>query len=316
MPVLRFHLLTIEHEITVDGFIVTVTTNAACHLYLRYSDVPPRIHPKSVDRRGLSMGWDVRFCFVSYQDLEQDEPGDTFTHTFTWPGWVVCTTHYFYFWGTMGGQAMVSDSPIFSLHYLWECPPPGTYVFTPGYSRGYLTGVDANYITAHDNSDALLLGYGFAATGFHCGQRHFPPSDKFHITRGLVTFPTSSLCPSSTIDSAKLSLRGTKYVVKDWNLVIVKGDFHHPTPLTSDYGELLDETEDFGSINNSLITNTVEFDIPLTPAGIAQISKTGNTKLALRLSVDILSQPPGADEWDYILFSNTPKYIKLTVVTI
>jgi len=126
MPVLRFHLLTIDHEMVEGGFTVTITTNAACHLYLRYSGVFPRIHRKSVARRGLVMGWDARYCFVAYQHLEQDEAGDTFTHTFTWPGWENCNTRYFYFWGTMGGQDMVSDTPIFWLHYLWIPPPEPT----------------------------------------------------------------------------------------------------------------------------------------------------------------------------------------------
>lgn len=124
MPVLRFHLLTIDHEMVEGGFIVTITTNAACHLYLRYSDVFPRIHRKSVARRGLVIGWDARYCFTVYYHIEQNEPGDTWTHTFTWPGWSDCETRYFYFWGTMGGQDMVSDTPIFWLHYLWEEFPP------------------------------------------------------------------------------------------------------------------------------------------------------------------------------------------------
>ncbi len=123
MPAWRFHLLTIDHEMVEGGFIVTTTTNAACHLYLRYSNVFPRIHRKSIARRGLVMGWDARYCFTVYQHIEQNEEGDTLTHTFTWPGWVNCNTRYFYFWGTMFGLEMVSDSPIFWLHYLWEVPP-------------------------------------------------------------------------------------------------------------------------------------------------------------------------------------------------
>lgn len=123
MPVFRFHLLTINHEMVEGGFTVTVTTNTPCHLYLRYSNVFPRIHRKSTVRRGLVMGWDARYCFTVYQHLEQNEEGDTSSHTFTWPGWVNCNTRYFYFWGTKGATEMVSDSPIFWLHYLWTALP-------------------------------------------------------------------------------------------------------------------------------------------------------------------------------------------------
>ena len=123
MPVLRFHLLNLYYSQVEGGFIVTVTTNAACHLYLRYSDNFPHIHRKGIPRRGLVMGWDARYCFTAYHHIEQNEESDTFTHTFTWPGWKDCNTRYFYFWGTMGGQDMVSDTPIFWLHYLWGAPP-------------------------------------------------------------------------------------------------------------------------------------------------------------------------------------------------
>jgi len=124
MPVYyRWHLLTIDHEMTPYGFIVTTTSNKACHMYLRYSDVFPRIHRKSVLRRGVAFGWDARFCFTVYHHIEQNEPGDTLTHTFTWPGWANCETRYFYFWAFVDGHDAVSDSPIFWLHYLWVAPP-------------------------------------------------------------------------------------------------------------------------------------------------------------------------------------------------
>jgi len=125
-------MLTIDHEITADGFIVTITTNRACHCYLRYSKVYPRIHRKGVLRRGVVFGWDARFCFVSYQHIEQNEEGDTITHTFTWPGWENCSTRYFYFFATVGGFPGVSDSPIFWMHYLLEVgPPPVQTIFYP-----------------------------------------------------------------------------------------------------------------------------------------------------------------------------------------
>jgi len=145
MPVLfHFHLLTIAHEITADGFIVTITTNRPCHVYLRYSKVYPRMHRKGTQRRGEAFGWDVRFCFVSYQHLEQDEPGDTITHTFTWPNWENCWTRFFYFWATVGGYEAVSDSPIFWMHYLWVVgPPPVVTIFYPDASPE-VTSMDGN----------------------------------------------------------------------------------------------------------------------------------------------------------------------------
>jgi len=46
---------------------------------------PPQKHAKPVERRGLFWMWDARFCFVAFCDVEQEEEGDTLTHTFIMP---------------------------------------------------------------------------------------------------------------------------------------------------------------------------------------------------------------------------------------
>lgn len=123
-PQFPWHLLTINHVLWFGGFTVITTSNRPCHMYLRYSKFYPHIHRKPVFRRGVAFGWDVRICFVSYQHIEQNEEGDTLTHTFTWPGWENCFTSYFYFYASVNNYDGVSDSPYFWMHYWWDAPPP------------------------------------------------------------------------------------------------------------------------------------------------------------------------------------------------
>jgi len=66
--------------------------------------------------------WDVRFCFVVYEDNEQAEAGDTLVHTFVKDKWPVCERRWFYFIGNIAGISSVSESPIFQFHF--PAPPP------------------------------------------------------------------------------------------------------------------------------------------------------------------------------------------------
>jgi len=214
MVVGRFHLLTIDHEITADGFIVTITTNTPCHLYLRYSKVYPRIHRKSVLRRGVVFGWDARFCFVSYQHIEQNEDGDTITHTFTWPDWENCWTRYFYFWGTKTGFEMASDSPIFWLHYLWTAvPPPDQTIF---YSDPHpeLTSVDGTVwrVSTWDSWAAYRNGDGTGSQDdgsgldlrIRCGSGA-PPNNYYELYRAIALYDLS-IGLGAQVASAKIHL--------------------------------------------------------------------------------------------------------------
>ena len=117
MTLYHWYLRDIEQETISGGFTIVTTTDVPCHMWLRHTLEEPQKHMKPVLVRGLMTMWDARFCFVVFEDLEQDEAGDTTTHTFTWTGWEVCQTRYFYFWATSEGEPMKSTSPIFSKHY-------------------------------------------------------------------------------------------------------------------------------------------------------------------------------------------------------
>lgn len=85
MPLLYWALEDIQQEQVVGGFIITTKSDVAVHMWLRWTYKEPQKHAKPVERRGLLVSWDARFCFVEFCDVEQEEAGDTFTHTFHIP---------------------------------------------------------------------------------------------------------------------------------------------------------------------------------------------------------------------------------------
>ncbi|MBA7535640.1 hypothetical protein ES705_27898 [subsurface metagenome] len=101
---------------------IVITTDIASHCYARASAEAPRIHKKPVFRRGTWLSDDVRFCFTVFEDIEQNEAGDTLTHTFSVPGWAPCNTWHVYFWGKVAGVACVSTSPVFNYHNTYIPP--------------------------------------------------------------------------------------------------------------------------------------------------------------------------------------------------
>jgi hypothetical protein len=100
----------------VDAVAIAVYTDIPCHLYCRLTKEQPQIHTKSVSRRGTSFMSELRFCFVSYEDNEQAEPGDTVVHTWVKPDWGYCITKWVYFWGYVAGEVSQSTSPFFKYH--------------------------------------------------------------------------------------------------------------------------------------------------------------------------------------------------------
>ena len=112
-PPPRFSIRDIQQHIQLTGYIIVVTTDVPCHLFMRWTLEKPRTHKDPLLKRGAYFPEKVRFCFVEYEDNEQEEAGDTLIHTFIKLGWPECQTRYFYFWGTVAGEVSPSESPLF-----------------------------------------------------------------------------------------------------------------------------------------------------------------------------------------------------------
>ena len=116
VPPYKWSIESIEQIRTDTGYKIIVTTDVPCHLYMRWTTVKPQEHIIPVERRGLYLHSDKYFCFVAWHENEQEEEGDTITHTFIKEPWPICETRYFYFSGTVSGQPSKSTSPIFTKH--------------------------------------------------------------------------------------------------------------------------------------------------------------------------------------------------------
>ena len=106
----------IQTQLT-DGYKFVVKTDVPCHLWLRWTTTPPRRHSKPIYKRGIYLRGDIRFCFVTFTDNEQEEEGDTLIHTFYKHDWPICQTRYFYFHGTIQSEKSLSVTALFKKHF-------------------------------------------------------------------------------------------------------------------------------------------------------------------------------------------------------
>lgn len=113
----RWILTAYSHSWLNGTLTVTTRTNIACHQWLRWTDIPFRVHLRTEMDRGLAKLGEPDYCFVQYNDIEQNEAGDTTEHTFTWLGWFDCRRCWYYFWATISTALSPSNTAIFELHY-------------------------------------------------------------------------------------------------------------------------------------------------------------------------------------------------------
>jgi len=83
---------------------------------MRWTTIEPEEHLVPRILRGLPLKTDKRFCFVVYEDNEQEEEGDTYIHIFTKEPWPHCETRWFYFHGRIAGDSSPSTTAIFKKH--------------------------------------------------------------------------------------------------------------------------------------------------------------------------------------------------------
>ena len=131
----------VQFHPSTTGVRITAITDIPCHLYCRLSTKRPWIHKKPELRRGVQFAEDVRFCFTVYEDNEQFEAGDTYTHTWWKTDWSPCITKYLYLWGSVGAQVCVSTSPLFNYHNTGEAPVP------PPEAMYQLNAIDPQFYT-------------------------------------------------------------------------------------------------------------------------------------------------------------------------
>ena len=285
---LHFAILDITQFFHSNGVLIITTTNNPCHLTCYYTEVPPRRHRTSRILRGETMLAGAYWCFDAWKTVEQQEPGDTFTHTFNLVPWTACVTRWFTFRGTVEGILSPSAGPIFKKHmpYLFE------KTFITRTSDGDIRTPTHiyDYILAHDGTSAHVVD-----TSNTWGVGQFTTADMYLILRAGLFFDTSSIPNSAIIYEATLNLRVKYGYGSGYHIVIVSGDDLSEPLQPHHYHDLLDNTISWGSAPK--VGNERRLLIPLNALGLAHISKDALTKLALRTSYDIDYVPP--DWWDH-----------------
>lgn len=120
----NFAVMDIAFTHYAAGLKIVLPTNNPCHLTCYYTPTKPRRHKAFRTLRGLTTTWGSYWCYVGWLTVEQNEPGDTLTHTFDFPQWIFCQTNWLAFRGTVNGQTSPSVSPIFKHHH----PGPGAQI--------------------------------------------------------------------------------------------------------------------------------------------------------------------------------------------
>ncbi len=297
---MHFVVRNIAYTPLVDGYLVTCYTNYPCHLYMRWTNTVPQKHVNSKIVRGAPIGTYIDQCFVVYTDLEQNEPGDTYTHTFTADNWLYCQTRWFYFWGTIDSVLSPSASCIFSHHS--DIYP--FMDFTPAQGSGG-DSVDGyvNRVIANQTWDQIRNGpgnqVGVSSQSLRASLGTYNIQDRFdECHRSILTFPTTSLPPNCVIQSASIRLWCiSKGVDPPWFPAVT---FCRASPAVyndlqpSDYGQCHDiPCTDAHSIEN--LTSDAYFTFLFFPYTLFVINKTAPTQLCLR---ELIYDASGnAPEW-------------------
>lgn len=283
-------LLDLKYEYLDDGFKLTAYTDVPCHLFCRMTTTPPRKHELPGYRRGTYLQGEMRFCFVVYEDNEQDEPGDTLIHTFMKASWPICQTRWFYFVGTQGGAPSVSETAIFKFHFPApppEPPDPMLRLFIAGSDNRTVYRTGAYWPTIHDSATGTIHTTWDTPTYRIYGGDRLTAS--YWIMRGFLSFDTSIIPETAIITEATLYI----YVwlaLADFiafpNLFVTQGVQHVPV-IPADYGGQLPYTAVLGATNmNDLIVGQYNA-IPLEPWSFPLINKSGLTKLCTRGQRDV-----------------------------
>lgn len=289
-------LLDLQYEYLDDGFKITATTDVPCHLYCRMTKVEPEEHSKPTFRRGIQLSGDVRFCFVVYEDNEQDEAGDTLTHTFLKGDWPICEHRWFYFVGEIINVPSVSQSCIFHFHFPAPPPEPPPPIHRVFFAQG-------NNRTIKSNAPgwaACWAGNALAVLGNYAPPNYviMPGVEltvSFWAYRAFLTYDTTPMADTAKIQSAYLDIfpfwhRRTSSIGFPY-LQITKGHQSDPVVI-GDWFTQNAETLVLGQIDYDDLVNGTYNPIALNSYGLAHINPAWLTRFCLRAELDVINFPP------------------------
>lgn len=108
----RWLIVSYVHSWAGNTILISCTTDNPCHLYLHHTDRHPT-RAKLSDWDG-GIGWMTRprWAASEFTTVDQQQPGDTTTHTFSFDGWTPSSVRWWAITGTIAGAHSPSASPI------------------------------------------------------------------------------------------------------------------------------------------------------------------------------------------------------------
>jgi len=196
----RWYPTTITQEQVEGGYHITLTTDTGCHLWLYWTDKEPWVHRRSTVERGLLVPWASYWCYVDWHTIEQNEAGDTTTHTFNWLGWETCQTKWFTFHGEVAGVESPSGAPILHKHYVYvHVPVVHEVILDADHETVYHRIASPNWDTAHDA--AHTAGYERVITLY---LRSYHWAGNYNIDRDGLRFNTTVIPAEAEILEVEL----------------------------------------------------------------------------------------------------------------
>ena len=106
---------------------VVAHTDQDCLMKLLWTDVPPEEHKKPDLRRGRVFRWDKKYCFVSWNEIPEENPLPSHYHDFCWPDWANGDTKYYRYAFIFNGEQIKPNTPFYWDSYpgdsAWNIPP-------------------------------------------------------------------------------------------------------------------------------------------------------------------------------------------------
>lgn len=303
--------LTHTASTTAPGGKIIVTTDKPRHLTIRWTALKPHYYLVSEFQRGTAWLLKPHWALSAFTDKEQEEAGDTTTHTFLISPWPSNQTRYYYLWGTFAGGFTPSESPVLEFQ---RGAPPTTLTFYPD-ADPETSSVDGGVYTA------LVTGVSWPAILAHAGTHGIAYTETnycFWYAAGYIQntwdknyradllYDTSVIPLGSQIISATLAICGR-----------TKGDYHNEKPNLQLYGS--------NPVSNTALVKADyqrTFDVPfsdtpiayddlevnpnapapnsftLNPAGLAAITPGGISKFCLKnANFDVAGVMPIWTRW-------------------
>lgn len=110
----RWTLTYYAHFWVGNTLHINATTDRACHMWVRYTFIPPVLDQRAEAARGLKKMTNPKYCFVEWTEVEQTQPGDTLNHSFQIPGWTPGIHIWWHFIATIDGDPTTSNTAIFT----------------------------------------------------------------------------------------------------------------------------------------------------------------------------------------------------------